>query len=236
MSGAATLAQTGSGPRRPDRAYARAVESGFVRANTRLGAPALVPEVRLHLAGEAFDLWTRTREPLGCAEPPPPFWAFAWSGGQALARFLLDHPKLPAGRSVLDVGSGSGLVAIAAAKAGAAAVTASEVDALAIEAIALNAEANGVVLEIVPRDVLDGDGEGADLVLAADVFYDRPLADRVLAFLDRVRRRGAAVLIGDPGRAHLPLGRFQALAVYDVPVTAGLEDAPVKRATVLRPA
>ena len=218
----------------PETTAAR--DRAFVRANTRLVAPPHVPEVRLHLADEALGLWKKTEELLARTGLPLPFWAFAWAGGQALARYLLDHPDLVACRSVFDLASGSGLVAIAAARAGAAAVTASEVDQLAIAAIALNAETNDVVVSCTRGDALDGDGAGAEVVLAGDVFYERPMADRVLPFLERARARGASVLIGDPGRAYLPRTRFEALATYEVPVTRATEDAEVKQTTVWQPA
>jgi predicted nicotinamide N-methyase len=195
-----------------------------------------VPEVRLHLADEAFGLWQKTEELLGRTGLPLPFWAFAWAGGQALARYLLDHPDLVAGRRVFDLASGSGLVAIAAASAGAAAVTASEVDQLAVAAIALNAEANDVIVSCARGDALDGDGAGAEIVLAGDVFYERPMAGRVLPFLERARARGASVLIGDPGRTCLPPSRFEALATYEVPVTRATEDTELKLTTVWQPA
>ena len=207
----------------------------FVRATCRLAAAPQVAEIRLYLAGDAIGLWQRTEDELGAGQPPP-FWAFAWPGGQALARYVLDHAGLVAGRRVLDLGSGSGLVAIAAAKAGAATVLASEIDALAVAAIGLNARANGVPAPAVVGDVLNGDGEGAEVVLAGDVWYSRPLAERVLAFIGRARARGASVLVGDIGRAFLPRDRFRVLEARDVPVIADLEDASVKRTMVWTPA
>jgi predicted nicotinamide N-methyase len=210
------------------------VAEDFVRSACRLAPVPQVAEIRLHLADDVLGLWQRTEDAFG-ADQPPPFWAFAWPGGQALARYVLDHPGLVAGRRVLDLGSGSGLVAIAAARAGAAAVTASEVDPLAVAAIGLNARANGVPALAVAGDVLDGDGTGADVVLAGDVWYSRPLAERVLAFLDRVTARGASVLAGDIGRAFLPRDRFRVLDASDVPVMAGLEDCAVKRTMVWEP-
>src|SRR6202035_4557189 len=162
------------------------------------------------------------------------FWAFPWAGGQALARYLLDHPTCAAGRAVLDLAAGSGLVAIAAAKAGAAAVTASETDPLAFTAIELNCAANGVTLEATVGDVLDGGASGTDLVLAGDAFYERPMAERLLPYLERARASGAVVLVGDPGRAYLPRDRFEAVASYDVPVSRVMEDADVKRTTAWR--
>jgi predicted nicotinamide N-methyase len=206
----------------------------FVRSSCRLGPVPQVAEIRLHLAGDVLGLWQRTEDEFG-ADRPPPFWAFAWPGGQALARYVLDHPALVAGRSVLDLGSGSGLVAIAAAKAGAAAVVASEVDPLAAAAIGLNARANRVPAPSVVGDVLDGDGTGAEVVLVGDVWYSRPLAERVLGFLDRVMAGGASVLTGDIGRAFLPRDRFRVLDARDIPVMAGLEDSGVKRTMVWEP-
>jgi len=192
-----------------------------------------VGEIRLHLSDDVLGLWQRTEDERGPAQPPP-FWAFAWPGGQALARYVLDHADLVAGRTVLDLGSGSGLVAIAAAMAGAAAVLASEIDALAVAAIGLNARANGVPAPAVVGDVLDGDGEGAGVVLAGDVWYSRPLAERVLALLERAGARGASVIVGDIGRAFLPRERFRVLEAHDVPVMAELEDSSVKRTMVCK--
>lgn len=219
-----------AGPWRINPARAAA----FVRAHARLGPVPGIPELRLHLADDLFGLWTRTEAEAGRRGIPPPYWAFAWAGGQALARYLLDHPELVEGRRVLDVAAGSGLVAIAAARAGAADVTASDVDPLAAAAIALNAAANGVTVSVLPRDVLTGDGSPADVVLAGDAFYEQPLAARIIAFLERAQARGAVVLAGDPGRAYLPRRRVQAVASYDVPVSPALEDTPVKRVTVWR--
>jgi predicted nicotinamide N-methyase len=206
----------------------------FVQSACRLGPVPQVAEIRLHLADDVIGLWQRAEDEF-TADQPPPFWAFAWPGGQALARYVLDHPGLVAGRSVLDLGSGSGLVAIAAAKAGAATVIASEVDPLAVAAIGLNAQANGVRAPAVTGDVLDGDGAGTDVVLAGDVWYSRPLAERVLGFLDRAVAGGASVLAGDIGRAFLPRDRFRVLDASDIPVMAGLEDSGVKRTMVLEP-
>ncbi|MGH3318779.1 MAG: class I SAM-dependent methyltransferase [Streptosporangiaceae bacterium] len=207
--------------------------SAFVGDHTRIAAPPYVPEVRLHLAEEAFELWETTEEELGRTLPPP-FWAFAWVGGQALARYVLDHPDLVHGRRVLDLASGCGLVAIAAAKAGAAHVTATEIDRLAVAAIALNAENNGVAVAAALEDVLDKDPADAGVVLAGDVFYEKPTTRRMLSFLERAYAGGASVLVGDPGRAHLPRPRLEALATYDVPAPLALEDAEVKRTTVWR--
>lgn len=172
----------------------------FIHAQTAVGPTPFVPEVQLHLAAEAFELWERTERELGGSDTPPPFWAFAWAGGQALARYVLDHPAVVAGRRVLDVAAGSGLVAIAAASSGALRVQASEIDRFAVTAISLNAAINAVSVTAELRDVLDGDGLDAEVVLAGDVFYERPMAARVLPMLSRARARGARVLVGDPGR------------------------------------
>jgi predicted nicotinamide N-methyase len=208
--------------------------AAFVLANTCLMTPPLVPEITLHLAPEPIALWERTEWDTGQAGLPPPFWAFPWAGGQVLARYLLDHPECTAGRTVLDLAAGSGLVAIAAAKAGAAAVTPSETDPLACTAIELNSSANSVMLEATLGDVLDGVTAGNDLVLVGDGFYERLMAERLLPFLERARASGAVVLIGDPGRAYLPHDHLEAVASYDVPVSPVLEDANVKRTTVWR--
>lgn len=209
----------------------------FVRANTALRPVPLVPEIRLHLADDAFRVWEASEQGWGERAPgpgerPPPFWAFAWPGGQALARYVLDHPWLVAGRPVLDLGSGSGVGAIAAALAGAASVLASEVDQLAVTAIGLNTAANNVRVDVI-GDVLDGSGEDAAVILAADVWYERALAERTLGLLRRASERGAELLIGDVGRAFLPRPTLRELAAYDVPVLADLEDAAVKRVSVM---
>jgi predicted nicotinamide N-methyase len=207
--------------------------AAFIRAETRLTPVPHAPEINLHVADEATALWQRTEEELGSIGLPPPFWAFAWAGGQALARYVLDHPEAVRGRSVLDFASGSGLVAIAAAKAGAAQVLACDIDPFAIAAIRLNAAANGVAIDPVLADLVGGDG-GWDAVLAGDVCYEKDLARRAVAWFAFLRRRGATVLIGDPGRSYLPKDRLEALAAYEVPVTRSLEDAAIKRTCVWR--
>jgi predicted nicotinamide N-methyase len=207
--------------------------AAFVRAETRLRAVPHAPEIRLHVADEATQLWQRTEEELGSVGLPPPFWAFAWAGGQALARYVLDHPGVVRGLRVLDFASGSGLVAIAAARAGAATVAACDVDPFAIAAIRLNGLANGVAIEPLRLDLVGSD-EGWDTVLAGDICYERDLAGRVVEWLYALNRRGATVLIGDPGRHYLPRDRLEALATYEVPVTRALEDAEIKRTSVWR--
>lgn len=208
--------------------------AAFIRANTALLPVPLVPELRLHLASEALELWQKTEEELGAMGLPPPYWAFAWAGGQALARYLLDRPGTVAGARVLDLGAGSGLTGIAAARAGAAEVTASEIDAYAVAAITLNAAANGVALAPREADMLDDPAEAWDVVLVGDMFYEKPLAGRALAFLDRCRERGARVLVGDPGRSYLPRARLLRLARYSVPVSRDLEDMEIKDTAVWR--
>jgi predicted nicotinamide N-methyase len=186
--------------------------------------------VLLHLAEEPIELWEHTERERG-SQLPPPFWAFAWAGGQALARYVLDHPDLVRDRAVCDLAAGSGLVAIAAARAGASNVTAVEIDPLATDAIRINATANDVCVSVTLGDILDG-AAGADVVLAGDVFYSRPMTGRVLPFLQRARAGGARVLVGDPGRAYLPRGLFTEVARYDIPVTQALESTELKLTTV----
>jgi predicted nicotinamide N-methyase len=203
----------------------------FIRANTRLLAPPLAPEMRLQLADEAVALWIKTEAELQASSLPPPFWAFAWAGGQALARWIGDHPGAVAGRRVLDFASGSGIVAIAAALAGAAKVEASEIDPFAQTAIALNAGENRVVVEVLCEDVIGVD-RGWDVVLAGDVAYERDMAAAVFAWLEGLARRGALVLVGDPRRSYLVLDRLECVAEYSVPTPRALEDAEIKRAGV----
>jgi predicted nicotinamide N-methyase len=205
----------------------------FIREHTRLLPVPHAPEIAIHVAEEATELWQKTEDELATIGLPPPFWAFAWAGGQALARYLLDEPAIARGRRVLDFASGSGLVAIAAARCGAAGVEACDIDAFAAEAMALNAAANGVPLIIRLEDLVGRD-EGWDVVCAGDVCYERAMADSVIAWLATLAARGAQVLIGDPGRSYLPKERLEALASYAVPVTRSLEDAEIKHSTVWR--
>jgi predicted nicotinamide N-methyase len=209
--------------------------AAFIRANTRLRPVPLTPEISLHLADEAVPLWQKTEEELAAIGLPPPFWAFAWAGGQALARYLLDNREAVAGKRVLDLGAGSGLVAIAAAMAGAAPVVASDIEPFSEGAIALNAEANGVQVETLIADLLDAPLVRAprhDVILVGDLFYEQTTAQRALAFLSTQLSLGARVLIGDPGRSYLPKQRLKELAVYSVPVTRELEDNEIKRTSV----
>ncbi|HEV7899606.1 MAG TPA: 50S ribosomal protein L11 methyltransferase [Planosporangium sp.] len=193
-----------------------------------------VPEVHLHLAVDPIVLGARMEAEAGTGLAPL-FWASAWSGGQAVSRYVLDHPDVVAGRRVLDLGSGSGLVGIAAAVAGAAAVTANDIDPYALAAMTLNARANGVFVHGSRADLLAGDGEGAEVVLAGDVFYTRSLADRMLSFMERVAARGARVLVGDPGRAYLPHGRLDVVARYQVSMMGPPQDAEISEVYVLQP-
>ncbi|MDQ8729684.1 methyltransferase [Bradyrhizobium sp. LHD-71] len=205
----------------------------FIRANTRLRPVPLVGEISLHLADEAVPLWQKTEEQLSEEGLPPPFWAFAWAGGQALARYVLDHAESVAGRRTLDLASGSGLVAIAAMKAGASETTAADIDAFALAAVKLNARANNVALTCLGTDLLGSDAaQRWDTILAGDIFYERDTADRALSFLSRQATRGATVLIGDPGRSYLPKDRLMKLMEYSVPVTRELEDNEIKRTAV----
>lgn len=209
----------------------------FVAENTTVETTPLVPELRLRLASEVVPLWQATEDQLAEIGLPPPYWAFAWAGGQALARYLLDRPETVRGRRVLDFAAGSGLVAIAAARAGAARVEASEIDRFALQAIALNAQLNAVAVTVLAEDVLaDTGGPTAerqwDVVLAGDVCYERPMAEKVFAFLRAQARAGALVLLGDPGRAYLPKAGLQRLTAYAVKTTRELEDSDVRNAVV----
>lgn len=205
----------------------------FIRANTRLRAVPLVPEISLHIADEAVPIWQKTEDELGEMGLPPPFWAFAWAGGQALARYVLDHAATVRGQRVLDLASGSGLVGIAAMKAGAASACAADIDAFAAVAIGINAQANAVRLAVTTDDLLAADGGAQwDVILAGDIFYERDTAERAFAYLARHAARGATILIGDPSRTYLPKARLKKLVDYSVPVTRELEDNEIKRTAV----
>jgi predicted nicotinamide N-methyase len=198
-----------------------------------LAAPPLTPEIRLHLATEITPIWEATEATLEANNLPPPYWAFAWPGGQALARFLLDHADRVKGKRVLDFAAGSGLSAIGAKMAGAAKVQANEIDDFAIEAILLNAAANTVSLEVLRHDLIGRD-DGWDIVLAGDVCYERPMADRVIPWLRSLAGSGVTVLMGDPGRAYLPAQGLVEVASYDVPTSKELEDRELRVTRVLR--
>lgn len=206
----------------------------FIRANTRVLTPPLVPEIRLHLAEESVPIWQKSEEELGEMNVPPPYWAFAWAGGQALARYILDNPALFTGQRVLDLGAGSGLTAIAAMKAGAAHVLAADIDTVALAATAINAIENEVRVDTTADDLLTAPPGDFDVILVGDLFYERQLAASVIAFIDAAAKGGALVLIGDPQRNYFPKGRFTLAAEYQVAVTRDLEDALIKKTAVWR--
>lgn len=207
--------------------------TAFILANTRLRPVPLVPEISLHIADEAVPLWQKTEEDLGKMGLPPPFWAFAWAGGQALARYVLDHAEIVHGKDVLDFASGSGLVGIAAKMAGARLVCAADIDSFACVAIGINAQVNAATLSVTTDDLLAAPDRGSwDVILAGDIFYERDTAERVFAFLSWHAERGATILIGDPGRAYLPTAHLAKLAEYRVEVTRELEDNTIKRTSV----
>ncbi len=205
----------------------------FIQSQTRLLPVPHAPEIRLHVADEATALWSKTEDELGQMGLPPPFWAFAWAGGQGLARYVLDHPDCVRGKFVLDLASGSGLVAIAAAMSGAARVEANDIDEFALAAIALNAAANGVSIIPVAGDLCGRDA-GWDVVLAGDISYERDMAGRLTDWLESLSQRGALTLIGDPGRSYLDRSRLVSVAEYRVAVNRSLEDADIKRTNVWR--
>ena len=205
--------------------------AAFIAEHTALLAPPLVPEVRLHLATESVDIWQQTEEALGEMGLPPPFWAFAWAGGQALGRYVLDNPDIVAGKRVLDFAAGGAIAGLCAVRSGAEQVIASELDAFAIAACHANAHVNGYDIETVLGDIAGRD-EGWDVVLAGDVFYEDTLARQLDGWLECLANRGARVLIGDPGRAFLPTGKLDRLAEYSVAVTRDLEDREIRQAKV----
>jgi predicted nicotinamide N-methyase len=207
--------------------------AAFITAQTILLHPPLVPEIKLHLASEITPIWQATEAELAQMNLPPPYWAFAWPGGQALTRFLLDHPDWVKGKRVLDFAAGSGLSAIGAARAGAARVEAAEIDAYAGAAILLNAKANIVAVDLVVEDLI-GQPPRWEIVLAGDVCYEKPMADRVIAWFRALAGRGVAVLMGDPGRAYLPASGLVELARYQVPTTLELEDREMRETVVWR--
>ena len=203
----------------------------FIRANTALVSPPLVPEIRLHLATEVVPLWQLTEEELAAQGIPPTYWAFAWAGGQALSRYVLDHPEIVRGKSVLDFGSGSGLVAIAAAKAGAERVMAADIDDFAQATIKLNAAANAAIVSTTTADLIGSDGNWR-IILVGDMCYERPLAERLLAWLSDRARHGASILLGDPGRSYFPKDGVAKLATYRVQTMRDLEDREIRETSV----
>ncbi|MBI3453304.1 MAG: methyltransferase [Rhodospirillales bacterium] len=217
---------------RPPEALHDAVD--FIRTRTIIAAPSLVPELRLHLATEVTPLWQATEASLTRDDLQPPYWAFAWPGGQALARYAFDHPAAIRGRRVLDFAAGCGVAGIAAAKVGAASVLAADIDAFAATALALNARLNGATIEVTTDDLTAVEGAGWDIVLAGDVCYERPMAERVLPWLRRIVAAGATVLLGDPGRSYLPSEGIEEIARYTVPTSRDLEDCTARETRVLR--
>ena len=204
----------------------------FIAANTRLQTVPHAPEISLWLADEITPLWRLTEEELGAMGLPPPFWAFAWAGGQALARWLLDHPAEVAGKRVIDLATGSGLVAVAVMKAGAASVLAADIDPFCAAAVAANAKSNGLEIAFTDANLLDAPPPPVDLICAGDVFYEKPMAEAVLAWLKQAQANGTRVIVGDPGRTYFPKSGLTLLAEYTVPTTRELEDQEVKRSRV----
>jgi len=206
----------------------------FIRDHTKLTATPLVPEIALYVASEMLPIWQMTEVEMAQIGLPPPFWAFAWAGGQAMARYLLDHRQTVAGKRVLDFGAGSGLAGIAALMAGASSVTAAEIDPMAICAIAGNAAANGVSVTSIEADLVGGANLGWDVVLAADVCYEGPAAARILAWLRQLAGQGVVILMGDPGRTYFPKSGLEKLISYAVATTTELEDTDVRNTSVWR--
>ena len=232
-----------SAPQQDARAaYRHVLQSGvrrispaeFVLAHTRVRRAPYVPELRLHLADDSLEVWEATQVAVDHGEVPPPFWAFVWAGGQALARHLLDHPGVVAGRPVVDVATGCGLVAIAAATAGATDVQAFDIDEFAVAATRLNAALNHVDIAAATSDIRDVVVAAGTLVTVGDVFYDEKIAGLMLPALSRLVAAGAEVLVGDPQRAYLPRESLEVVASYDVDVETDIEDAPVKTSVVAR--
>ncbi|MBB3891239.1 putative nicotinamide N-methyase [Phenylobacterium haematophilum] len=204
----------------------------FILENTRIQPPPHTPELNLHLADEVTPIWRLTEEALAEIGLPPPFWAFAWAGGQALARYVLDHSDEVAGKRVLDFASGSGIVGIAAMRAGAGHTLATDIDPFCGAALAVNAELNDVRIDFTDQNLLDAPPPDVDVILAGDICYEKPLADQVMNWLAAAHVRGTRVLIGDPGRSYFPRVGLEKLAEYEVPTTRELEDREVKKTAV----
>jgi predicted nicotinamide N-methyase len=207
----------------------------FIRANTALEAPAMVPEFKLYLASEITPIWQATEAMLERIGIDPPYWAFCWPGGQALARHVLDHPALVAGRTVLDFAAGSGVAALAAKRAGARRAIANDIDAMSLLACELNAATNGQTVDCDGRDLLALEPDRSiDVVLAGDVCYEKPMAERVFAWLRKNAAAGKLVLLGDPGRNYLPVQGLAEIARYDIPTSLQLENRGMKETVVWR--
>ena len=205
--------------------------SAFIRAHTALHEPPLVPELFLHLATEGDALWSMGEEELMATGLPAPFWAFAWAGGQALARYILDSPEVITQKRVLDFGSGSGLVGLAALRAGAQSALAADIDVFACAAAVLNADANGLMLTATSKNLVGEDGPW-DAILVGDMCYEQPLAGEVETWLQDQAAKGVDVFIGDPGRTYLPKDRLQKLISYAVKTSRELEDTDVRNTSV----
>lgn len=205
----------------------------FILSNTKILPVPYAAEISLHVADDSTALWLKTEEELGEMGLPPPFWAFAWAGGQALARYILDHPETVRGKRVLDFASGSGLVAIAAAIAGASNVTACDIDPFSTTAIEINAGINDVHVDTILVNVVGQEGNW-DVVLAGDVSYEKEMARKVTAWLKELSDTGLTVLIGDPGRTYLARNRLESITTYRVPVSRDLEDSEIKKSSVWR--
>lgn len=208
--------------------------TAFILENTEIHAAPLVPEIPLHLASEILPLWQMTEEELARAHLAPPYWAFAWAGGQALARYVLDNPSTVANKRVLDFATGSGISAIAAKRAGAKSVLAADIDPLALAAALLNARESGVEIAITDEDIVGRLDLGVDVILAGDVCYELPLARQVEDWLRKAAAKGVLVLMGDPGRSYMPREGLEPLARFQVRTNRDLEDADVKSTQVLR--
>lgn len=206
--------------------------AAFIHENTRLQPVPHAPEISLWLADEITPIWRLTEEELGEMGVPPPFWAFAWAGGQALSRYVLDHPHEVAGKRVLDFAAGSGLVGVAGMKVGAASVLCADIDPFCEAAVAANAAANAVTLAFTGQNLLDAPPPDVDVICAGDICYEKPMTQAVLAWLAQARAQGVRVLIGDPGRTYFPRTGLDFLAEYRVPTTRELEDQEIKRASV----
>ncbi len=208
---------------------ANSEDRAFILAMTRLQSPPYVPELQLYLADEIESIWDAVQTRVNSAEAPLPFWAFAWAGGLALARHLLDHPELAEGKRVLDIATGSGLCAIAAGRAGAGWIMAADIDPLSLVAVGLNAGANSVNVTVFEDDLLTAPPPDVDLILAGDIGYERHLAESMLVWLEAAHQRGIDVLIGDPERAYFPRATMRLLTIQNVATSRELESAETKR-------
>jgi predicted nicotinamide N-methyase len=206
----------------------------FINANTVIGTPSILPELKIRVANEIVPLWHATETQLSENGISPPYWAFVWPGGQAIARYIIDNSHLVARRTVLDFAAGSGVAGLAALRAGATEVTASDVDPLAVEAIHMNADLNGLSISTTTEDLTAKMARNWDVVLAGDVCYEKAMADQVWAWLRRLAAQGVLVLLGDPGRNYKPAQGLVEVARYEVPTSLELEDKTVRSTGVWR--